>query len=40
MHPSEPLQEFARLEGLLRPGGWLAVMTPFQTDDSRFADCH
>jgi len=26
--------------GLVRPGGWLAVMTCFQTDDARFADWH
>ena len=32
--------EFDRLDGILRPGGWLAVMTCFQTDDARFADWH
>jgi hypothetical protein len=25
---------------LLRPGGWLALTTCFQTDDSRFAQWH
>ena len=36
-HFHDPRAEFARLDGLLRPGGWLAVMTCFQTDDGRFA---
>jgi len=36
-HFHDPAGEFARLAGLLRPGGWLAVMTLFQTDDARFA---
>jgi SAM-dependent methyltransferase len=35
-----PAQEFDRLMALVRPGGWLAVMTCFQTDDSRFRDWH
>lgn len=39
-HFHEPAGEFARLDGLLRPGGWLAVMTCFQTDDARFAGWH
>jgi hypothetical protein len=25
---------------MLRPGGWLAVMTCFQTDDARFGGWH
>ncbi|MGL5532344.1 MAG: 2-polyprenyl-3-methyl-5-hydroxy-6-metoxy-1,4-benzoquinol methylase, partial [Plesiomonas shigelloides] len=33
-----PAQEFALLRSLVRPGGWLALMTCFQTDDSRFAN--
>ncbi len=37
-HFHHPAQEFDRLGALLRPGGWLAVMTCFQTDDARFAD--
>ena len=39
-HFHRPADEFARLTGLVRPGGWLAVMTCFQTDDARFADWH
>ena len=37
-HFHRPAAEFARLMALVRPGGWLAVMTCFQTDDSRFRD--
>ncbi|WP_269140150.1 class I SAM-dependent methyltransferase [Pseudothauera nasutitermitis] len=39
-HFHDPAAEFVRLAGLLRPGGWLAVMTCFQTDDARFANWH
>jgi SAM-dependent methyltransferase len=39
-HFHAPAAEFARLAGLLRPHGLLAVMTCFQTDDARFADWH
>jgi SAM-dependent methyltransferase len=39
-HFHDPAGEFAPLDGLLRPGGWLAVMTCFQTDDARFAGWH
>lgn len=39
-HFHQPAREFRRLDGLLRPGGWLAVMTRFQTDDTRFAQWH
>lgn len=35
-HFHRPAEEFARLERMLRPGGWLAVMTSFQDDDERF----
>ena len=35
-HFYNPAQEFDRLNSLLRPGGWLGVMTTFQTDDERF----
>lgn len=35
-----PKQEFARFETLVRPGGWLAIMTSFQTDDKAFANWH
>lgn len=37
-HFHRPAEEFARLMALVRPGGWLAIMTCFQTDDSRFRD--
>ncbi len=36
-HFHHPAAEFARLRALVRPGGWLAVMTCFQTEDARFA---
>ena len=36
-HFHHPAAEFARLRAMVRPGGWLAVMTCFQTDDARFA---
>ena len=39
-HFHRPAEEFARLMALVRPGGWLAVMTCFQTDDGRFRDWH
>jgi len=39
-HFHRPAQEFDRLRALVRPGGWLAVMTCFQTDDARFAGWH
>ena len=39
-HLHQPDQEFARLDRMLRPGGWLGIMTCFQTDDDRFADWH
>jgi SAM-dependent methyltransferase len=39
-HFHRPADEFGRLDAMLRPGGWLAVMTCFQTDDARFADWH
>lgn len=35
-HFHEPAVEFARLATLLKPGGVLAVMTVFQTDDALF----
>ena len=37
-HFHDPAREFDRMGALLRPGGWLAVMTCFQTDDARFGD--
>lgn len=39
-HFHQPADEFVRLTRLVRPGGWIAVMTCFQTDDSRFARWH
>ena len=39
-HFHEPAREFERLRALVRPGGWLAIMTCFQTDDARFAGWH
>ena len=39
-HFHQPADEFDRLDGMLRPDGWLAVMTCFQTDDARFANWH
>jgi len=39
-HSHNPAQEFDRLNGLLRPGGYLGLMTCFQTDDARFANWH
>ena len=35
-----PADEFDRLDGLLRPGGLLAVMTGFQTNDDGFGEWH
>jgi hypothetical protein len=39
-HFHHPFDEFARFDRLLEPGGWLGVMTTFQTDDAAFADWH
>ncbi len=39
-HFHHPAAEFETLNRLLRPGGWLGIMTGFQTDDNRFADWH
>lgn len=39
-HFHDPAREFECLGGLLRPGGWLAIMTCFQTEDARFANWH
>lgn len=35
-HFFDPAAEFARLDAMLRPGGWLGVMTEILDDDSRF----
>lgn len=39
-HFHDPAGEFDRLDALLRPDGWLAVMTCFQDDDTAFANWH
>ena len=39
-HFYHPADQFDQLDSLLRPGGWLGVMTCFQTDDDRFANWH
>ena len=39
-HFHQPAEEFALFDRLLQPGGWLAVMTCFQTDDTTFANWH
>ena len=39
-HFHRPADEFDRLGAMLNPGGLLAVMTCFQTEDSRFAAWH
>ena len=39
-HFHDPAAEFDRLAALLNPGGWLAIMTCFQTDDARFSSWH
>ncbi len=39
-HLHDPSATLVLLNSLLKPGGWLAVMTCFQTDDSRFANWH
>lgn len=36
-HFRRPAEEFAKFDRMLRPGGWLAVMTCFQDNDDRFA---
>ncbi|MCR8915109.1 class I SAM-dependent methyltransferase [Marinobacter sp. PJ-38] len=39
-HLHRPAEVFRQLDGLLVSGGWLGVMTCFQTDDERFANWH
>lgn len=39
-HFHEPCREFDRLNRLLRPGGWLVVLTTFLEDDAWFAQWH
>jgi hypothetical protein len=39
-HLHQPAAVLRQLDSLLKPGGLLAVMTCFQTDDTRFASWH
>ncbi len=39
-HFHHPRAEFNRLNALLKPGGWLGIMTCFQTDDAAFPNWH
>lgn len=39
-HLHQPDEVFRRLNSLLKPGGVLAIMTCFQTEDARFAHWH
>lgn len=39
-HLQDPAAVFRQLDDCLRPGGWLGLMTCFQTDDERFANWH
>lgn len=39
-HFRAPAAEFRTLRRLVRPGGWLGLMTCFQTDDDRFESWH
>lgn len=39
-HFHHPAKEFGRLRRLVRPGGWLAIMTCFQPDDGVFEKWH
>lgn len=39
-HFHDPAAEFRRLRYLVRPGGWIGIMTCFQTDDDRFSTWH
>jgi SAM-dependent methyltransferase len=39
-HFHDPAKEFDLFDRLLRPGGWLGIMTCFLTDDDKFAAWH
>lgn len=39
-HFHHPAREFQRLTGMLKPGGWLVLMTTLQDNDEHFADWH
>ncbi|WP_239985737.1 class I SAM-dependent methyltransferase [Marinobacter salexigens] len=39
-HLHHPAKVFSQLDGMLKPGGWLGIMTCFQTCDDRFDKWH
>jgi len=39
-HLHQPAEVLDQLDGLLKSGGWLGIMTCFQTDDDRFDNWH
>lgn len=39
-HFHHPADEFARFNRLLRSGGWLGILTTFQTEDTKFRNWH
>lgn len=39
-HLHQPARVFRQLNTLVKPGGWLGIMTCFQDDDDRFARWH
>lgn len=39
-HFHRPIEEFNRFDKMLKPGGWLGMMTCFQTDDRSFDSWH
>jgi hypothetical protein len=39
-HLYQPAETFARFDRMLRPGGWMAVMTCFLSDDNLFTSWH
>ena len=39
-HFHDPASEFDRFQRMLKPGGWLGLMTCFQNDDAGFATWH
>ena len=39
-HFHQPALEFALFDRLLKPGGWIGLMTCFRTEPSRFANWH
>ncbi len=39
-HFHDPAKEFARLNQLLKPEGWMGIMTCFQNNDSTFTNWH